>query len=117
MLALGGPREGQQAAGDLDAALGSAQHHLERLILLDHAAAQAKLGEALDAGEHIIELVRHAGGERADRGQLRCLDQPGVGALDLFEQPGVLDRDIDLDDNALDQLQVVISERRRCRRY
>ncbi len=65
-------REVEQAAHDLAAALGLAHDDLEvgapLGVVLGALQQERRVGE--HAGERVVDLVRHAGGEAADRGEL-----------------------------------------------
>ena len=80
--------------------------------------------EIVDEIERVLDLVRDAGGQLAERGELLGLDQAvlrgpqvlqrlrqfaGAG-LDAFEQPHVLDRDRRLVGEGRDQLDLLVGE-------
>ena len=75
------------------------QHGRGRLLqLVEQLAREA--GEVVDEVQRVLDLVRDAGGELAERGHLLGLDQVGLGCLQplqriaqLGEQPHVLDGD------------------------
>ena len=80
------PREGEQAADQI----GAADRPVERLgaqlgrcrIVLDQPLQQIEVAD--DDAEHVVEVVRHAAGEVADRLHLLrlrelALDQPAFG--------------------------------------
>ncbi|MEY9528684.1 hypothetical protein ABIF70_009825 [Bradyrhizobium japonicum] len=82
-------------------------------------------GEIVDEVERVLDLVRDAGGELAERGQLFGLDQTVLrgaqiversgelprAVLHLVEQAGVLDRDHGLVGKGLEQADRLVRER------
>ena len=83
-------REGQQPARDLDAALACPANDLQHFVFILQRAELAKLGKAMHARQQVIELMSHAGSQRADRHQFGSRDQLGLRALDGIEQPRLL---------------------------
>jgi hypothetical protein len=74
-------REGEQVVDDLRGTLRLRVDGLDVLAgCLVQLSHQKELGEAHDAGERVVEFVRHAGDELADAGHLlgleEALDQP-----------------------------------------
>ena len=81
-----GPREGEQAAGQRGGA-GGAFHRIGQMVhhFLARAAqaAAGKVDPADDHREHIVEIVRDAAGQLADRFHLLDLAKLGLGRLPL----------------------------------
>ena len=82
-----GAGEGQQAAGQR----GGAGRAFHRIVEVDHdlaaravEAAQRKVDAADDHREHVVEVVRDAAGQLADRLHLLDLAQLGFGGLALL---------------------------------
>ena len=83
-------RERQQLIGQLGAALGGRAHVAEPLReLAVDAGSREPLFEEADVAEHdgeqIVEVVRHAGGELADRLEPLHLAQRRLDALALLD--------------------------------
>ena len=81
-----GAGEGQQAAGQR----GGAGRAFHRVVEVHHhlapravEAAQGKVDAADDDGEHVVEVVRDAAGQLADRFHLLDLAELGLGGLAL----------------------------------
>ena len=107
-------------------ALSSTESALQGILqLVDQFARDRR--EIVDEIERVLDLVRDAGGELAERGELLRLHQAILGGaqilkrrgqfararLDLVEQPHVLDRDDSLVGECRDQLDLLVGERAR----
>ena len=83
----GGPGEVQQFPDDQPAALGLADDDLDVLaalrVLLQALFQQRGVGE--DAGQGVVDLVRHPGREPAHRGQLVGLGELALGLVDALD--------------------------------
>ena len=95
------------------------QQGVDRLLqLVEQLDREA--GEVVDEVQRVLDLVRDAGGELAERGHLLGLDQVGLGGLQplqriaqLGEQPHVLDGDHRLGGKGFQQLDLLRRERSR----
>ena len=93
------------------------QQRIDRLLqLVEQLARQAR--EVVDEVQRVLDLVRDAGGELAERGHLLGLDQVGLGGLQplqriaqLGEQPHVLDGDHRLGREGFEQFDLARRER------
>ena len=74
--------EGEKPAGEIGAVLGGAPHRLRKLaqaVVLD--LGREHVGIEQDRGQHVVEVVRHAAGQLADRFHALGLRQLSLGVL------------------------------------
>ncbi len=76
------PAEGEQAAGEIGAVLGGTPHRLRELtqvVVLDMGGEH--IGIEQNRGQHVVEVVRHAAGQLADRFHALRLRKLSLGVL------------------------------------
>ena len=82
------PGEVEQVLDDLLAALGTLEDQFEIPLLFGVAGSlRQQLRESHDGGEGIVQLMRYAGHEFADPGQLFALNQLRLSALEGGDGP------------------------------